>query len=202
MLGSLADEVGAFLNTGIAEDIAGLRAGRGTHVCQFVGAMIDSQKAWTHTSMLSRVGADKADVLKDLFARFDAVEIGAYFIEMANGTWTQQVAMQGWDAQRLEKMSSIIIKQLVLSACIRGASGVGMSPNQRLRMLVLAALDWIDGEKLEGDLVQISKLIGDHPEIRVMLIAPYAPGLAISTVVLRALDAGFPFLISSSVTVS
>ncbi len=177
----------------ISGDLAALRQGRSAFVGQFVGAMIDSQKAWTHTSLMSRVSAEKATQLEELFARFDAHEISEYFVEMANGTWTQQVAMQGFDASKLEALSKIIIRQLVMNSCIRGATEDGVGCLARLKFLIATTLDWIEGQKIEGELLKIAGLVGDHPELRVMLVAAYAPGLAISLVILKANSVKYPF---------
>lgn len=184
----------------ISGDLADLRQGRSPFVGQFVGAMIDSQKAWTHTSLISRVSAEKAGQLDDLFSRFDANEISDYFVEMASGTWTQQVAMQGLDAPRLEALSKIIIRQLVMNSCVRGATSPGVGCLARLEVLIRTTLDWIEGQKIEGDLPKISQLIGDHPELRVMLVAAYAPGLAISLVILRANSVKYPFVSMAKTT--
>lgn len=175
------------------DNLSALREGRSEHVARFVGAMIDTQKAWTNTSMLYRVTREKVAHLRELFTSFDPGQISEYLIEMASGTWTQQVAVLGWDSNRLEKLSAIVIKQLVLNGCIRGASNSLLTEGERLVVLVGATLDWIEGVKVEGELLRISELIGPHPELRTMLVAPYAPGLAISTVLLRAAHAGYPF---------
>ena len=181
------------LSSGMPGDLDSLRSGRSEFVARFVGAMIDSQKAWTHTPMLARVSADKARQLDELFCSFDPTQIREYFQEMANGTWTQQVMVHGFDAAKLEKLSAIVMRQLVLNACVRGAASPDVSAPARLRMLLDVAFDWIEGIKMEGDLLKIHALLGDHPEIRLMLVAPFAPGLAISGVILRALGAKYPF---------
>lgn len=170
----------------ISDDLAALRQGRSPFVGQFVGAMIDSQKSLLHTSLMSQVSAEKADQLDELFSRFDAHEISEYFVEMANGTWMQQVDIQGFDSARLEALSKIIIRQLVMDSCVRGATADGLHCLARLEVLIQTTLDWIEGQKIEGELLKISGLVGDHPELRLMLVAAYAPGLAISLVILRA----------------
>lgn len=156
----------------------------------FEAAAMDTIKAWTSTSLLSMTKGLTVERCKQVLSEKSSTAISDMLVDMTGTAYAAYAVKSGMDAGRAAKLGRIVIRLI----CIDLPPEV--KPVVCISTLHHRCMTWIErGHVADSmpDLKQISTLTGDSPEIRLALLAPFAPALAACAVVLRADERRYPF---------
>lgn len=157
----------------------------------FDGAVLDTVKAWTSTSLLSMTKGHTVEQCKQVLDEKSASAISDLLVDMAGTAYAAYALKSGMDAERASKLSRIVVRLICVDL-----------PSDATALETLATVHqrckaWIDLGRLDNDetsdLKKIADLTGGAPEIRLALLAPYAPAIAACGVVMRADERRYPF---------
>lgn len=146
-------------------------------------------KAWTGTAMLARVLHSRVVEVAKVFEAGTAKDVSVQLAEIARGALDGHGATHSQDVGRAMELG-----RLVVQAAAGGLKAVEAA--DRVEELIEVLKGWIARGRADGapDLVRIDSLVGGEPAIRLSLLAPYAPAVAMAAIVLRARRANYPFI--------
>lgn len=151
-------------------------------------------KAWTSTSLLSMTRQGQVSRATAAFASGSASMVTELLCEIAGPSFDGYAIKTGMDAARAMKLGSSVMRLICTGAAEAPEPSERVGSVKRIHQ---RAKTWIDAGELKdapSDLQRISGLIGDSPEIRLALLAPFAPALATCGIVFRAQEVAYPFV--------
>jgi hypothetical protein len=175
------------------------------HALIFEMAAREATKAWRSTPMLARTYHAKVQAVVEVACGAAPQALAALLMDIAGPSFTSLAAAGKVDPERAARLcESVVVAALADSAprAERAAQCEDQSAprraNARLQALQECLRDWLACEgpaNWEGELCRIDRLIErDDPQLasRLGLIAPMPAVLAVCTVALEAMDAGYP----------
>jgi hypothetical protein len=149
--------------------------------------MRQAERAWSGTAMLARVRASRAEEVEQAFGTGTSRTISMLVAEIARGAMDGHALSHGQDAGRSMELGRLVLQAAADALTSQGAAA-------RAQELIAALVHWIEHGQVAGapDLQRIDQLVGGEPAIRLALLAPYAPALAMTGTVLRAREASYP----------
>lgn len=155
--------------------------------------------AWSKTSLLSMTRAVHVERMEQVLSGARAADVAEFLADLAGPSFAAYAMKSGMDADKVAKMSRIVMGLL--------CNGLPPATDLKQRADLLLTLhrrckQWIELGALPADqmgvhaadaLSKISSVTGRSPAVRLALIAPFAPAVAVCGVVLRARHAQYPF---------
>jgi hypothetical protein len=159
---------------------------------RFEMACRESEKAWSQTGLLALTTARKAALVADAFARASAKEVAGMLEDMVGPSYASYAVQSGMDGNKAAELGRIVIT-LVASCGLQPGAGataaLSNADSMRSRMT-----SWIlNGGGDIAALARIDALLHSDHSVRLALIASFAPAIAGTQSVLKALCSGFPF---------
>lgn len=161
----------------------------------FQMAFNESQKAWTTTPMLARTTDANVQKVVSVFNEGNPKDISNLLSNIAGSSFAGYSASTGLDAKKMSDLGETLLR--MFSSSVKPGVGSQHAVDS-VEMIYQHIMEWLlDGSVKDSmaktDLEAVNNLIGGKPQIRLTLLAPYAPVFAILGIVCRARTAEYPF---------